>query len=172
MTIKTGLTIYQNCGIIKYQMIPRCRMANINETYRIESREDVRAYLAKLKYAIDGGARLVIQEERQVDKNRPEMYTNKFTIPDLFPDEDPQAAIKRELKTLTIEEYIKTVKDLRFPKKSEMREFGKVYKGNKEVYIKLRVEVLGAVGQPPLFVMSFHYAMKPFSEETFPYCKS
>jgi hypothetical protein len=146
-------------------------MADKNETYRIESREEVSTYLSKLRYAIDDGARLVIQEERQVDKNRPVIYTNKFTIPDLFPDEDPQVALKRELKTLTVEEYIKTVKDLRFPNKSEMREFGKIYAGTKEVYIKLRVEILGPVGQPPLFVMSFHYAMRPFSEETFPYCK-
>lgn len=146
-------------------------MADSKETHRIESREDVSSYLAKLRYAIDSGARLFIQEDRQVDKNRPEMYTNKFTIPDLFPNENPQVAIKRELKKLTVEEYIKTVKDLRFPKKSEMREFGKVYEGSKEVYIKLRVEVLGPEGQPPLFVMSFHYAMRPFSEETFPYCK-
>ena len=146
-------------------------MADNKETYRKESFEEVKSYLSKLRYAIDSGARLYIQEERQVDKNRPEMYTNKFSIPDLFPNEDPQIAIKRELKTLTVEEYIKTVKDLRFPNRSEMREFGKIYAGSKEVYIKLRVEILGPVGQPPLFVMSFHYAMRPFSEETFPYCK-
>ena len=146
-------------------------MADNKETYRIESIEEVKSYLSKLRYAIDSGARLYIQEERQVDKNRPEMYTNKFTISDLFPNEDPQIAIKREPKTLTVEEYIKTVKDLRFPNRSEMREFGKIYAGSKEVYIKLRVEILGPVGQPPLFVMSFHYAMRPFSEETFPYCK-
>ena len=146
-------------------------MADNKETYRIESREDVDTYLARLKYEIDRGAQLSIQEDRIVDKNRPVMYTNKFTLGDLFPDEDPNIAVKRELKTLTVEEYIKTVKDSRFPKRSEMREFGKVYNGNKEVYIKLRVEVLGPVGQPPLFVMSFHYAMKPFSKETFPYCK-
>ena len=146
-------------------------MADNKETFRIESIEEVNAYLSKLRYAIDNGAQLKIQEERQVDKNRPVMYTNKFTIPDLFPDEDPQVALRRELKTLTVEEYIKTVKDLRFPNKSEMREFGKIYAGTKEVYIKLRVEILGHVGQPPLFVMSFHYAMRPFSEETFPYGK-
>lgn len=146
-------------------------MADNKETFRIESIEEVNAYLSKLRYAIDNGAQLKIQEERQVDKNRPVMYTNKFTIPDLFPDEDPQVALRRELKTLTVEEYIKTVKDLRFPNKSEMREFGKIYAGPKEVYIKLRVEILGLAGQPPLFVMSFHYAMKPFSEEIFPYGK-
>ena len=152
-------------------MIPRCKMAENQESFRIESKEEVTLYLEKLRYAIDNGATLRIQEDRQVDKKRPIMYTNKFTIPDLFPNEDPQVAIKRELKTLTEEEYIKTVKDIRFPNRSEMREFGKVYAGNKEVYIKLRVELLGAAGQPPLFVMSFHYAMRPFCNENFPYSK-
>ncbi len=146
-------------------------MAENQESFRIESKEEVTLYLEKLRYAIDNGATLRIQEDRQVDKKRPIMYTNKFTIPDLFPNEDPQVAIKRELKTLTEEEYIKTVKDIRFPNRSEMREFGKVYAGNKEVYIKLRVELLGAAGQPPLFVMSFHYAMRPFCNENFPYSK-
>lgn len=146
-------------------------MESTTEISRIESEEEVRTYLSRLKYAIDSGARLDIQEYREVDNNRPIEYTNKFTIPDLFPNEDPKAAIKRELKTLTVEEYIKTVRDLRYPKRSEMREFGKIYQGNKEVYIKVRVEVLGLPGTPPVFVMSFHYAMKPFSEEYFPYCK-
>ena len=145
-------------------------MSDNKEDSRIESKEEVSAYLAKMKYAIDQGASLTIQMDRRVDDDRPIQYTNKFTLRDLFPDEDPQVVLRRELKTLTVGEYIKTVKDLRCPQKSDMREFGKVYCGNKEVYIKVRVEVLGALGQPPLFVMSFHYAMKPFSEETFPYC--
>ena len=45
--------------------------------------------------------------------------------------------------TLTEEDYMRTVKDLRFPNRSEMREFGKVYNSNEDVYIKLRVELLG-----------------------------
>ena len=142
-----------------------------NEKSRIETEEEVRTYLARLKYEIDRGSHLVIQMERQVDKDRSIEYTNKYTIADLFPDEDPQIAIKRELKTLRVEEYIRTVKDLRFPKRSEMREFGKVYNGDKDVYIKLRVEVVGAANQPPVFVMSFHYAMRPFCKENFPYCR-
>lgn len=142
-----------------------------NEKCIIETKEEVSTYLAQLRYAIDKGAILKIQVDREVDKKRPEKYTNKFTIPDLFPDEDPQVAIKRELKSLTVEDYIKTVKDLRFPKRSDLREFGKVYNGCEDVYIKIRVEVLGVSGQSSVFVMSFHYAMTPFSEETFPYCK-
>ena len=50
-----------------------------------------------------------------------------------------------------------------------MREFGKVYNGNDDVYIKIRVELLGVNGQTTTFVMSFHFAEKPFKAEMFPY---
>ncbi|MCQ2555432.1 MAG: hypothetical protein MJ171_07255, partial [Clostridia bacterium] len=83
----------------------------------------------------------------------------------------PVDALKRELLTLTVEDYIKTVKDVRFPKKSEMREFGKVYNGDEDVYIKIRVEVLGMFGDATTFVMSFHFAEKAFTSSTFPYKK-
>ena len=79
--------------------------------------------------------------------------------------------MRRELKQLTIEEYIQTVKDLRFPKKSEMREFGRVYDGKGDVYIKIRVELLSEYGNHTTFVMSFHYAETPFTSEMFPYRK-
>lgn len=140
-------------------------------TSRIESELEVRSYLQDLKYALDHGAQMNFQEERVVDQNRPTKYTNKFTVADLFPNENPVDALRRELKTLTVEEYLRTVKDLRFPKKSEMREFGKVYNGTDEVYIKIRVELLGLNGNHTTFVMSFHYAQTPFSQETFPYRK-
>ena len=96
---------------------------------RIESVQEVRSYLQDLRYALENGARLTFQEERQVDQNRDQRYTNKFTVADLFPDENPVTALKRELQQLTVEEYMQTVKDLRFPKRSEMREFCKVYTG-------------------------------------------
>ena len=140
-------------------------------TSRIESELEVRSYLQDLKYALDHGARLTFQEERAVDQNRPIQYTNKFTVADLFPNENPVDALRRELKTLTVEEYLRTVKDLRFPKRSEMREFGKVYNSKDEVYIKIRVELLGLDGNHTTFVMSFHYAQTPFSQEMFPYRK-
>lgn len=146
-------------------------MAAQTTTSRIESELEVRSYLQDLKYALDHGARLTFQEEREVDRNRPTKYTNKFTVADLFPNENPVEALRRELKTLTVEEYLRTVKDLRFPKRSEMREFGKVYNSTDEVYIKIRVELLGLDGNHTTFVMSFHYAQTPFSQETFPYRK-
>ena len=53
-----------------------------------------------------------------------------------------------------------------------MREFGRVYNGSDDVYIKIRVELLGMYGQATTFVMSFHFAEKPFLDEMFPYKKN
>lgn len=94
---------------------------------RIESELEVKSYLQDLRYAIDNGAQISFQVKRLVDEQRDEKYTNRYTVDTLFPDENPVDALKRELKALTVEEYVRTVKDLRFPNRSEMREFGKVY---------------------------------------------
>lgn len=140
--------------------------------FRIESRLEILAYLQDLRYALDHGAHLDFQMDRNVDGKRDVKYTNRFTIAQLFPDEDPQVTLRRELKTLTVEEYLRTVKDTRFSKRSEMREFGKVYNGKDEVYIKIRVELLDPLcfGNHTTFVMSFHFSTVPFSQKTFPYC--
>ena len=53
-----------------------------------------------------------------------------------------------------------------------MREFGKVYNGDEEVYIKIRVELLGLYGNTTTFVMSFHFAEKSFTPDMFPYRKN
>lgn len=143
------------------------------ENFRIETKEEVNEYLTRLRYALDTGAKLVFQAKRKVDESRDEKYTNQYTIAHVFPDEDPQVVLRRELKTLTVKNYLRTVKDNRFPKKSEMREFGKIYNGSEEIYIKIRVELLtqtGYVGHVA-FVMSFHYAVEPFAKESFPYQK-
>lgn len=140
-----------------------------NTKTRIESKLEVNTYLQKLKYALDHDAQITFQARRLVDKKRDEKYTNQYTVDTLFPDENPVDALKRELKTLTVEEYMKTVQDLRFPKRSEMREFGKVYNGMQDVYIKIRVELLGLDGNTTTFVMSFHFAEKPFTTDMFPY---
>lgn len=143
-----------------------------NTKYRIESKLEVNTYLQKLKYALDHDAQITFQARRLVDKQRDEKYTNQYTVDTLFPDENPVDALKRELKTLTVEEYMKTVQDIRFPKRSEMREFGKVYNGMQDVYIKIRVELLGLNGNTTTFVMSFHFAEKPFTTDMFPYKES
>ena len=136
---------------------------------RIESETEVRAYVQNLKFALNHGAKIDFQVKRLVDEKRDEKYTNQYTVNTLFPDENPVDALKRELLTLSVEEYMQTVKDLRFPNRSEMREFGKVYNGSEDVYIKIRVELLGAYGNTTTFVMSFHFAERAFTPEMFPY---
>lgn len=151
-------------------MIPKERDIELaDETSRIESELEVRSYLQNLKYALEHDAQIVFQEVRQVDQQREICYTNTYTVAKLFPDENPVDALRRELRTLTVKEYMRTVKDLRFPKRSEMREFGKVYNGHEDVYIKIRVELLAAYGRHTTFIMSFHFATRAFTPEMFPY---
>lgn len=138
---------------------------------RIESELEIRSYLQNLRYVLEHGATITFQKKRVVDKNRELRYTNRFTVGDLFPNENPVTALKRELMNLSIEEYMSTVKDLRFPKRSEMREFGRVYAGKGDVYIKIRVELLSEYGNHTTFIMSFHYAVIPFTPDMFPYRK-
>ena len=138
---------------------------------RIESELEVKAYIQDLKFSLNNGAQIDLQVKRVVDEKRDEKYTNQYTVNRLFPDENPVDALKRELLTLSVEDYMRTVKDTRFPKRSEMREFGKVYNGTEDVYIKIRVELLGLYGNTTTFVMSFHFAEKAFTPEMFPYKK-
>lgn len=139
---------------------------------RIESEIEVKAYIQDLKFALNNGAKIDFQAKRLVDEKRNEKYTNQYTVNKMFPDENPVDALKRELSTLSVEDYMQTVKDIRFPKRSEMREFGKVYNGTDDVYIKIRVELLGMYGNTTTFVMSFHFAEKAFTPEMFPYKKN
>ena len=139
---------------------------------RIESEIEVKAYIQDLKFALNNGAKIDFQAKRLVDEKRDEKYTNQYTVNKLFSDENPVDALKRELLTLSVEDYMQTVKDIRFPKRSEMREFCKVYNGTDDVYIKIRVELLGMYGNTTTFVMSFHFAEKAFTPEMFPYKKN
>ena len=143
----------------------------MTEYARIESELEVKAYIQNLKFALNKGAQINFQAKRVVDEKRDEKYTNQYTVNKLFPDENPVDALKRELLTLSAEDYMQTVKDIRFPKRSEMREFGKTYNGTEDVYIKIRVELLGLYGRATTFVMSFHFAEKAFTREMFPYKK-
>ena len=40
-----------------------------------------------------------------------------------------------------------------------------------DVYIKIRVELLATYGNHTVFIMSFHYAERPFTVSDFPYFK-
>lgn len=138
---------------------------------RIESELEVKSYIQDLRFALNNGAQIDFQAKRFIDEKRDEKYTNQYTVNKLFPDDNPVSALKKELLTLTVEDYMQTVKDIRFPNRSEMREFGKVYNGTEDVYIKIRVELLGAYGNAKTFVMSFHFAERAFTPEMFPYKK-
>ncbi len=92
---------------------------------RIESEIEVKAYIKDLKFALNNGTKIDFQAKRLVDEKRDEKYTNQYTVNKLFPDENPVDALKRELLTLSVEDYMQTVKDIRFPKRSEMREYRK-----------------------------------------------
>jgi len=148
-------------------------MSHTNEVKRKESKLDVQTYLDRLQYAFkDGSVTINFQKERRVDQKRNKRYTNRFTLAQLFPDDDEVEVLKRELSHLTVEEYIETVKDTRFPKRSDMRVFGKQYSGD-DVYIKIRVELVSTLanGENYVFVMSFHYSEWDFKESDFPYKK-
>jgi putative zinc finger/helix-turn-helix YgiT family protein len=144
----------------------------MNSTYEkkyVESEQEIRTYLDRLQYAIENGSATInLQEKRQVDKDRPKKYTNRYTLSKLFPDEDLVEALKKELIKLTVEEYIETVKDTRYPDRSDMRVFGKKYQ-EEDVYIKIRVELvsLSYANNSYIFVMSFHFAEKAFNESAF-----
>lgn len=150
------------------------KMNKITEIKRKESKLEVQTYIDRLKYAIKSGSVTInFQKVRNVDQDRNKKYTNRYTMGRLFPDEDEVEALKRELSLLAVEEYIETVKDTKFPKRSEMRVFGKQYSGD-DVYIKIRVELVSiahASGDSFIMVMSFHYSEWDFKESDFPYKK-
>ena len=142
-----------------------------NSKTRIESEAEVHSYLQNLKYALENGAQITFQIDRRVDEKRDVRYTNRYTVAELFPDENPADALRRELQTLAVSEYMRTVRDTRVPNRSEMREFGRTYNGNDDVYIKIRVELLNDFGKHTAFVMSFHCAVEAFTADMFPYRK-
>lgn len=142
--------------------------ASGKEYKTIKSEEEVTTYLGKIRYALDqDNVSITIQEVRQVDHERPLEQTNKYTLAHLFPDESPKEAVRRELRILDTNEYMETVKDLRYPKLSEFWVFGKKYSG-KDVYIKIRAEI---VEINSVFVMSFHFSTRKLVDSDFPYAK-
>jgi len=143
-----------------------------HEKKRIESLGDIRTFLVRLNYALNSGrVRIVFQKKREVDDKRNERFTNRYTIHYLFPGEDEIKVLKREHSRLRHYDYIETVQDTNFHERSEMRVFVRKYSGE-DVYIKIRVELLnvnGVGGMDYIFVMSFHFAERPFKESDFPY---
>lgn len=139
-------------------------------TKRIETEDEIKAYVARMKYALNTNAKITFQINRKVDEERDIKYTNRYTIAELFPDDNPKDVLRRELLALSVKDYQYTVKDDRYPNRSEMRVFGKTYNDD-DVYIKIRVELMSTAdcGEHSVFVMSFHFSEIPFSKDDFPY---
>lgn len=82
---------------------------------RIESRLEILSYLQNLKYSLKNGAKIHFQEKRNVDKLRDFKYSNEYVMMDLFPNKDPITVLKHELLSLTVHNYIRTVRDINRP---------------------------------------------------------
>lgn len=56
---------------------------------KIESKLEIMTYLERLRYALKSGkANIRFQRKRMADVNKEEKYTTRFTLMNLFPDED------------------------------------------------------------------------------------
>lgn len=138
----------------------------------IEDRPSVEAYIANTTLALkDSHTEVRIQFDRLKDKYRDERYTTRYTLGELFPDEAPSTALRRELSNLKPEEYIRPVPDSVNENKPAFWEFGRTYTGKGDVYIKIRTVLLDQQcgNNHSVFIMSFHFATSPLSEEVFPY---
>ena len=148
------------------------RNKRLREQRFIESKDEIVTFLDYLFYALNSSnAKIELIQDRAADKGRVDKYTNRHTLLCLFPDEDPVEALNQELATLSIDEYIETVKDIRYEKRSPLRVFCKKY-GGEDVYIKLRVELLKMLASGVdnyILVLSFHYAEKSFTDDDFPH---
>ena len=149
----------------------------MSEAKRVESIDEVKGFLAKIKYLFSlKFFSLRIQYERLTDNMRNVVFTNRYTIATLFPDEDPVAALKNEVKTLSISEYMHTMKDSRFPGNTDFRVFGRKYDNHPDhVYIKLRVEIIPPKTNSPqnnVYIISFHFSDHSLTDTDFPYLKA
>jgi hypothetical protein len=74
----------------------------ISEQKRIESKLEVQTYLDRLKYVLySGSVTINFQKDRQIDSKKDNKYTNRYTLAQLFPNEDEVEVLKRELSVLS-----------------------------------------------------------------------
>jgi len=59
----------------------------------IETKAEVLSYLQNLRYALEHNAKTTFQIERFVDRQRNQRYTNRYTVADLFPNENPVTVV-------------------------------------------------------------------------------
>jgi len=118
---------------------------------------------------VSGDCQISVKTDRRSESEKDIRHTNRYTLGNLFPNENPRDAMKRELIKLTKSNYIETLVDADYLDRTKLRVFGKKY--DDDVYIKFRAELLSkqAFGSNMIFVLSFHYAQYPFDDNTFPY---
>ena len=138
---------------------------------RNEQKFVVEHFLTEMKEALSSeSAQLYSQHHRKEDEA--ELHENIMSI--LFPNENETAVLKRELTGLTTEDYIETLKDKKFPNKSETRVFAKQYNGE-FVYMHVRVEMLEQeeTGEPEQgLITSLHFCESELEVTDFPYKKT
>src|SRR5690625_4872863 len=91
-----------------------------NSSTRIEQKFVVEHFINEVKEALlNDSTQLSTEQKREEDEA--ELHENIMSI--LFPNEDETTVLKRELANLTSEDYLETLKDKKFPNKSETRVF-------------------------------------------------
>ena len=119
-------------------------MIKQNKRNERETELEINAFISNVKYCIESGdCKISVKSEKKSEQNKDIEFTNKYTLGQLFPDENPADSMKRELIKLTKRNYIETLEDLDFPNRSKLRVFGKRY--DADVYIKFRAELIDCV---------------------------
>lgn len=142
------------------------------KTNWVEDSSVVSTFLAKLKFMLENPCTSIQLDKKKSDQFKPYEYTNKFTLSNLFPNENPVDAMKRELRLLSLCDYLHTAVDVVNPKSPNYYVFAKKF--DKFVYIKVKIVVFnGSIPgqQDTILVMSFHYAEHLINENSFRYLK-
>lgn len=109
-----------------------------NSSARIEQKFVVEHFISEVKEALlNDSTQLSTEQKREEDEA--ELHENIMSI--LFPNEDETTVLKRELANLTSEDYLETLKDKKFPNKSETRVFAKKYDED-YIFLHVRMETL------------------------------
>lgn len=140
--------------------------ATDDQTKHIESLIAVQTYLDKLKHIINNNGKINFQKHKQSEKQKNIEFTNLYTVHDLFANQDIVEAIKQELKSLDVSNYLHTVTDIKYPQKPPLWVFCKKIK-ERDVYIKIRTAIVEGF----ILVISFHYAAYTINKSDYPYLK-
>lgn len=125
----------------------------------IEEIEKLKFFLKKLQYLLNSNCQIDIQKLRMGEDALNPNNTNNTMIDLDYDSED----IREELLTLKVGDYIKTVKDRRYPNTANYWIFSKNING-RDVYIKFKILSVNKI-----HLMSFHYAIRQIEEKPYKY---